>query len=70
MQVVPLQTMDVHDGADMHLQPVEDPMLEQVDVPKGGCDPMRSLCWSTLLAGPVDSWREEPMLEQVSWQDF
>ena len=30
-QAVPLQTMDVHSGADIHLQPVEDPMPEQVD---------------------------------------
>ena len=30
-QVVPLQPMDVHGGADIHLQPVEDPAPEQVD---------------------------------------
>ena len=30
-QAVPLQPMDVHGGADIHLQPVEDPTLEQVD---------------------------------------
>ncbi|GAB0177897.1 EH domain-containing protein 4 [Grus japonensis] len=35
------------------LQPVEDPMLEQVDAPEGGCDPVGSPCWSRLLAGPV-----------------
>ncbi|KAK4828553.1 hypothetical protein QYF61_027522 [Mycteria americana] len=35
-------------------------MLEQVDVPKGGCDPVeRSPHWSRLLAGPVDPGREE-----------
>ncbi|KAK4810953.1 hypothetical protein QYF61_013361 [Mycteria americana] len=28
-QVVPLQPMEVHGGADIHLQPVEDPMPEQ-----------------------------------------
>uniref|UniRef100_A0A8B9RV42 M3K1 kinase n=1 Tax=Accipiter nisus TaxID=211598 RepID=A0A8B9RV42_9AVES len=33
MQAVPLQAMEVHGGADIHLQPVEDPTLEQVDVP-------------------------------------
>ena len=27
-------------------------------MPKGGCDPMESPCWSRLLAGPVDPWRE------------
>jgi len=29
-QVVPLQSMEVHSGADPHLQPVEDPTPEQV----------------------------------------
>ena len=31
---------------------------------------MGSLRWSRLLAGPVAPWREEPMLEQVCWQDL
>ena len=30
-QAVPLQPMDVHGGADIHLQPMEDPTLEQVE---------------------------------------
>jgi len=29
-QVVPLQPMEVHSGADIHLQPMEDPTLEQM----------------------------------------
>jgi len=33
-QAVPWHTMEVHGGADIHLQPMEDPTLEQVDVPK------------------------------------
>jgi len=37
-QAVPLQPMEVHSGAGVHLQLVEDPMPEEVDVPKGGCD--------------------------------
>ena len=41
-QAVPLQPMEVHGGADIHLQPVEDPTPQQVDVPKGGCDPVES----------------------------
>ena len=69
-QVVPLQPMEDHCGADIHLQPVEDPMPEQVDASKGGCDPVGSLRWSRLLAGPVAPWREEPTLEQVCWQDL
>lgn len=36
---------------------------------KGGCDTVGSLHWSRPLAGPVPSG-EEPMLEQVSWQDL
>ena len=30
-QAVPLQPMEVHGGADIHLQPVEDPTPKQVD---------------------------------------
>jgi len=53
-QAVPLQPMGVHSQADIHLQPMEDPMLEQVDIPKGDWDCMGSSCWSRLLPGPVD----------------
>ncbi|GAB0203981.1 AN1-type zinc finger protein 5-like [Grus japonensis] len=63
-QAVPLQPMEVNGGADIHLKPVEDPMPQQVETPEGGCDPVGSLCWSRLLAGPVK--REE----QVCWQDL
>ncbi|KAM9590860.1 uncharacterized protein ACIBXB_005909 [Morphnus guianensis] len=55
-QAVPLQPMEVHSGADIHLQPVEDPTLEQVDVPEGGCDAMEIPHWSRFLAGPVTPW--------------
>ncbi len=30
-RVVPLQPMEVHGGAEIHLQPVEDPTPEQVE---------------------------------------
>ncbi len=30
-RVVPLQPMEVHGGAEIHLQPMEDPTPEQVD---------------------------------------
>ncbi|GAB0205389.1 AN1-type zinc finger protein 5-like [Grus japonensis] len=69
-QAVPLQPIEVDGGADIHLQPMEDPMLEQVEAPEGGCGPVGSPHWSKLLAGPVASWREEPTLEQVCWQDL
>ncbi|GAB0188319.1 hypothetical protein GRJ2_001297200 [Grus japonensis] len=69
-QAVPLQPMQDDGGADIHLQLMEDPTPEQVDAPKGSCDPGGSLCWSRLLAGPVAPWREEPTPEQVCWQDL
>ncbi|GAB0183371.1 hypothetical protein GRJ2_000802400 [Grus japonensis] len=64
-QAVPLQTMEVYSGANIHLQPMEDITLEEVEAPEGGCDPVGSPRWSRLLAGPVAPWREEPTLEQV-----
>lgn len=42
----------------------------QGPVDEGGCEPMGNSCWSRLLAGPVILWRQEPMLEQVCWQDL
>ena len=33
MQLVPLQPMEVKGGADIHLQPMEKAMPQQVDVP-------------------------------------
>ncbi|GAB0182393.1 hypothetical protein GRJ2_000704600 [Grus japonensis] len=64
------EPMEVDGGADIHLQPMEDPAPEQVDALEGGCDPMGSLRCSKLLAGSVDPWREEPTPEQVCWQDL
>ncbi|GAB0186378.1 hypothetical protein GRJ2_001103100 [Grus japonensis] len=51
-QTVMLQPIEDDGGADIHLQPVDDATPEQVEAPKGGCD-------------PVELWREEPTLEQV-----
>ncbi|GAB0179550.1 AN1-type zinc finger protein 5-like [Grus japonensis] len=65
-QAVPLQPMEDNGGADIHLQPVEDPTPEQMEAPEGGCDPVGSPCWSRVLAGPVDPWREKPTPEQDS----
>ena len=62
-----LQPMEVHGGAEIHPQPMEDPTPEQ-GMLEGGCNPMGSLHWIRLLPGPVDLWREEPMLEQVCRQ--
>ncbi|GAB0183450.1 AN1-type zinc finger protein 5-like [Grus japonensis] len=38
-QAVLLQPMEDDGGADIHLQPMEDPTLEQVEAPEGGCGP-------------------------------
>ncbi|PKU30149.1 hypothetical protein llap_19547 [Limosa lapponica baueri] len=46
--------MEVNDGADIHLQPMKDPKLEQMDALKGDCKPVEGLCWSGILAGPVE----------------
>lgn len=40
----PLQPMQSHGEAQIHLQPTKVPIPEQVDVPEGGCDPIGSLC--------------------------
>jgi len=59
-QVVPLQSMEVHGGADTHLQPMEGTPRRSRWMPEGGCDPVGSLHCSRLLPGPADLWREEP----------
>ncbi|KAK4830649.1 hypothetical protein QYF61_012492 [Mycteria americana] len=69
-QAVPLQPIEVNSIADIHLQPVEDPTPEQVHARRGDCDTVGSPSWSRLLAGPVNLWRKEPMLEQFCWQDL
>ena len=39
-QAVPLQPMEVNGGAEVPLQPMEDPTPEQVAGPREGCDSM------------------------------
>lgn len=56
---------NAHSGADICLQPVGDPMSEQVDARKGGSEPTERLCWSRVLAGPVALCREKSKLEEV-----
>ncbi|KAJ7414845.1 hypothetical protein WISP_81263 [Willisornis vidua] len=41
--------MEVHRGSEIHQQPAGDPVLEQVDIPKGGCD-----LGGSPLCGPLD----------------
>jgi len=53
-QAAPLQPMEVHGGADLHLQPVEGTPRRSRGMPEGVCDPVGSPCWSRLLAGPVE----------------
>jgi len=62
-QAVPLQPMEVRGGADIHLQPTEDPTPEQVGVPKGDCDPMENPRWSSLILKGCTPWKG-PTLEQ------
>jgi len=69
-QAVPLQPMEVHGGADIHLQPVEGTPRWSRWIPEGGCDLMGRPRWSRLLPGPADPWREEPTTEQVCWQGW
>lgn len=40
--VLLLQPMKVHSGADFHLQTREEPTTDQVDAPRGDCDPIGS----------------------------
>ena len=62
-----LQPMEVHHGADLHLQPAEDPMPEQMDAwrklwPHG--EPVLEQV-PARTCGPVET--EKLMLEQVCW---
>ncbi|PKU46091.1 c-c chemokine receptor type 6 [Limosa lapponica baueri] len=43
MQFVPLQPMEDHSGADIHLQHMEDPTPSRW-IPKGVCDPVGNSC--------------------------
>jgi len=54
-QAVTLQPMEVHGGADLHLQPGEDPTTEQVEVPCGKLQLMeRSPHWSRFAGRTCD----------------
>lgn len=65
-QAVTPQPMEGCGGTDTQLQST---VLEQVDA-KGGCGSVESWCWSRLLVEPLGPWRQEPMMEQVCWQDL
>lgn len=57
MQAVTLQPLEVNGGADTHLQPMEDPILKQVDTPEGD----RALVGSRIQAGSLDPWRQRTL---------
>ena len=68
-QAVPLQPMEVNGGAGIHLQPVEDPSWSRWMCLKEAVTPWRAhagagSCQHLWPCG------EEPMLEQVCWQDL
>ncbi|KAJ7401861.1 hypothetical protein BTVI_91911 [Pitangus sulphuratus] len=56
-QAVPLQSMEVYRGADIHLQPLEDPTPEEVGARRrlGPCG-KPVLKMGGLVEGPVDLW--------------
>lgn len=63
---VPLQPMGIHNGAEIHLQP-----QEETHTRAGGCaQRMLWSCGKPAQVGPVAPWKEQPMLEQVYWQDL
>lgn len=66
----PLKPMEAHGGAGIHFQSREDHTPEQVDEPRGGCDSTESPSSIRLLTAYVALWREDPMLEQICWQDL
>jgi len=73
-QAVHLQPKEVHGGADIHLQPVDDPTLEQVDVPEGGCDPAGSPQWSRFAGKTCDAvggphWSSLFLKDCTPWVD-
>jgi len=66
--------MQIRGGADIHLQPMEDLMLEQVDALEGGCDPMRSPCWSKFAGRTCDPtgdplWSSPFLKDCTLWRD-
>ncbi|OPJ73654.1 hypothetical protein AV530_005964 [Patagioenas fasciata monilis] len=54
---VPLQPIEVHGGAEIHLQLVEDPCQSRW-VPEGGCDPMENPHWSRFAGRTCDPMGE------------
>ncbi|OPJ68736.1 hypothetical protein AV530_012827 [Patagioenas fasciata monilis] len=66
--VVPLQPMEVHSGAEIHLQPMEDPMPEQV----GAHRRLGPHGKPVLEQAPVRtcSLMERGTHQQVCWQDL
>jgi len=67
-QVVPLQSVEVHSGADIHLKPMEGTPHQSRWMPEEDCDPVERPCWSRILAGPVAPYKEKPTLEQICRQ--
>ena len=60
-----MQLVEVNGGADTHLQPMEDPTLEQVNVPEGSCEPMlEQVLWQDLWEGPTQKQKSMRRKEQ------
>ena len=69
MQIVPLQPMEVHNGADIHTAADGGPRWRRWMYPEGICDPMESTCRRRLVRGTV-THGEEPLQEHIFWQDL
>lgn len=52
-----LQPIEINGGAESHLQPIADPMSEQIAAPEGSCDSGGSLLWRGLSLQPAEETR-------------
>jgi len=68
-QVVPLQPMKVHSGADIHIAAYDGPHTTAVGCTLKEAPDRESPRWSMLLAAAT-ALGEKPMQEQVFWQDL
>ncbi|KAJ7424992.1 hypothetical protein BTVI_04193 [Pitangus sulphuratus] len=64
-QVVPLQPMNVHGGAEIHLQSMEEPHAGANGCPKEAVTSGEAHAGTGSLQGPAGLWRQDPTLEQV-----
>lgn len=66
---VPWRPMEICRSAETDLQSLEEPTMERVDAQRR-LETFGKPTLEQVLAGPVEEWREQLMLEQVCWQDL